>query len=384
MPIMAEIIAAEISRKGPITFARFMEQALYHPEHGYYSSPGVKIGRCGDFYTAPTVSPLFGAMAARQLEEMWRLAGRPESWTIVEFGPGTGKLAGDIMNALIHAHPEFYQAVTYYLVEISPGFKEQQQLELAGHEGASRFSWLGSLSEISPSGFEGCVLANELVDAFPVHLVQQSGNGLRELFVDLDRHNNFHFVESDLSTGELAEYFHIQNVKLEEGQRAEVNLRTSGWLVEVTRYLNRGFVLLIDYGATAKDLYGPHRFNGTLRCFHKHKLVENPLVNVGIQDITAHVNFKALAIQGQHAGLLPLGLVSQPQFLLNLGILDTVKEHNDYTYNPEILKKTMAIKQLVLPGGMGDIFKVLVFSLSMEPPPRLSGLTGSSKPGDKK
>ncbi len=380
MSKLAANIAAEISRQRPITFARFMELALYHPEHGYYSTPAVKIGRGGDFYTAPTVSPLFGAMIARQLEEMWRLTGSPESWSIVEFGPGTGKLAGDIMNAIIKDYPDFNQAVAYNLVEISSGLKEQQQQKLAGHEAASRFKWPGSFSEINPTGFNGCVLANELVDAFPVHLVEQSNDGLGELVVTLTKKNDFRLQLADPSTEIINVYFNMQGVKLATGQRAEVNLYAAAWLAEVTQYLNRGFVMLIDYGTEARDLYGPHRFNGTVRCFYQHQLIEDPLLNVGKQDITAHVNFTALAIQGQQAGLQPLGLISQPQFLLNLGILDTVSEHNNYTYNPNILKKTAAIKQLVLPGGMGDIFKVQIFSRNMEPPPQLTGITGANKP----
>jgi len=384
MSKLAEIITAEIRREGPITFAWFMEQALYHPGLGYYSTPEVKIGRGGDFYTAPTVSPLFGAMIARQLNEMWRLAGQPECWSIVEFGPGTGKLAGDIMNVIIKDCPEFYQALTYNLVEISPGLKKRQQQNLAGHEAASRFRWLSSLSELNSAGFNGCVLANELVDAFPVHLVEQSNGRLGELMVALNNENNFSLETSDPSTEVIGAYFDMQGVKLEEGQRAEVNLYAADWLAEVTQYLNRGFLLLIDYGTVARDLYGPHRFNGTVRCFYQHKLIGDPLVNVGKQDITSHVNFTALAIQGQQAGLQPLGLISQPQFLLNLGILDVVSEHNDYTYDPEILKKTMAIKQLVMPGGMGDIFKVLIFSRDMEPRPQLTGLTGVKKSGGTK
>jgi len=381
MSELAEIITDEIRRAGSITFARFMELALYHPEHGYYSTTKAKIGRDGDFYTAPSVSPLFGATIARQMEEMWRLAGQPHVWSIVEFGPGTGKLAGDIMDAIIKDHPVFYRVTDYNLVEISPGLKERQRQELAGHEAAPRFRWLDSLAALNPAGFDGCILANELVDAFPVHLVEQSNGRLEELFVTLDEQNNFTLQAANPSTESIAAYFNMQGVKPAEGHRAEVNLYAAGWLADLSQYLNRGFVLLIDYGAGARDLYGPHRINGTVRSFYKHKLIGNPLVNAGKQDITAHVNFSALAIQGQKAGLQPLGLISQPRFLINLGIFDTVSTHNDYTYNREISKKTMAIKQLVMPGGMGDIFKVLIFSRGIEPPPRLTGLAGAREFG---
>lgn len=377
MSELTEILKDEIRRAGSITFARFMELALYHPEQGYYSTPRTKIGRGGDFYTAPSVSPLFGAMIARQLEEMWRLAGQPAAWSIVEFGPGTGKLAGDIMNALIKNHPVFYRVTDYNLVETSPGLKKRQRQELSGHGAASRFKWPDSLAALNPAGFSGCILANELVDAFPVHLVEQKNGRLKELYVILDEQNNFTLQASTPSTESIAAYFNMQGVKPAEGHRAEANLYAAGWLAGLSQYLNRGFLLLIDYGAEARDLYGPHRINGTVRSFYKHKLVDNPLLNAGRQDITAHVSFTALAVQGQKAGLQPLGLISQPRFLINLGIFDTVSTHNDYTYNREILKKTMAIKQLVMPGGMGDIFKALIFSRGIEPPPRLTGLAGA-------
>ncbi|MCG8401702.1 MAG: SAM-dependent methyltransferase [Firmicutes bacterium] len=381
MTKLAEILSAGIKQRGPATFNRFMEMALYHPQYGYYSSNRLKIGGRGDFYTAPTVSPLFGAMVARQLAEMWRLAGAPGYWTLVEYGPGTGKLAGDIMDAVLREHPALYRAVNYHLVEISPGLEEQQRRQLANHQTAVKFHWSQNLSDISPDGLDGCILANELVDAFPVHLVRQNRGALRELYVDTDGENSFHLVEGPLSTPELKEYFVMQNINLAEGQRAEVNLKAAAWLAGVAAHLRRGYVMVIDYGATADSLYGRHRFNGTLRCFHRHRLVDDPLVNVGGQDITAHVNFTALAMQGEKAGLQTLGLVSQPQFLLNLGIMDTLKEHNDFTYSPARQKKTMAIKQLVLPGGMGDIFKVLIWAGGMGPP-ALTGLTGPVKKGD--
>lgn len=376
MSKLVETITEEIKLCGPITFARFMELALYHPAYGYYTSPDVKIGTAGDFYTAPTVSPLFGAMVARQLEEMWQLAGRPDYWALVEFGPGTGKLARDIMNALLREYPEFCQAVTYHLVEISPGLREQQKRTLAEHEARAKFRWADDLSGINPAGIEGCVLANELVDAFPVHLVRKSEGQLVELFVELDGDGGFRFAAGTPSTDALARYFEMQNVTPEEGQRAEVNLKAGQWLSNVAEHLRRGFILVIDYGAVAADLYGHHRSNGTLRCFHRHRLVDDPLINVGSQDITAHVNYTALAIQGKKAGLHLLGPVSQPRFLLNLGILDAVQDYNNFTFDPEMHKKTMAIKQLVLPGGMGDIFKIMVFNKGIVPTPKLTGLSG--------
>ncbi len=366
MPDLAKIIHQEIELRGHITFARFMEQALYHPQLGYYTSPGTKIGRAGDFYTAPTVNPLFGAMMARQLYQMWVWAGRPAQWVVAEYGPGTGILARDITAAISRDHPSLYAALVYYLIEISDELKKIQQQTLATSELVEihKFHWVENLAGIGPGYIEnGCVLANELVDAFPVHLVKQSDSGLQELYVSLsgsEGNSVFTLMAGPLSTPELSEYFSIQNVRLEKDQRAEVNLQAREWLAEVSSHLKRGYLITIDYGTTSEELYAAHRFDGTLRCFYKHRLVENPLINIGVQDITAHVNFSTLATWGQQLGLQKKELITQPQFLLNLGILDILQKQPDYTQNTDFAKITSAIKQLVLPGGMGDIFKVLV------------------------
>jgi len=366
LPDLARLIQQEIASSGPITFARFMDLVLYHPQWGYYTSPGTKIGRAGDFYTAPTVNPLFGAMLARQIDQMWVACGRPAQWLVIEYGPGTGILARDIVAALHRDHSDVYAALDYYLIEISHELIRVQQKTLAGSESieSHKFHWVDSLAAINLGYIEnGCVLANELVDAFPVHLVQQSTDELQELYVglsDIGPNNAFTLLPDHLSTTELAEYFSVQNVHLEEGQRAEVNLLAREWLAEVSLHLKQGYLITIDYGATAEELYAPFRFDGTLRCFHKHQLVDNPLINLGGQDITAHVNFSALITWGEQLGLRKKDLVTQPQFLLNLGILDILHKQPDYTQSPDFFKITSAIKQLILPGGMGDIFKVLV------------------------
>mgnify|MGYP000492409927 CR=1 FL=1 len=372
---LAGLIKYEIQTQGPITFARFMEMALYHPELGYYSSPAADIGRSGDYYTAPSVSPLFGTMLARQFAEMWRKQGCPSPWALVEYGPGTGALARDVLNASRQRYPDFYEALTYYLVEISPGLRERQRRELCSQlQDATKFRWVdGAAKAVDSGAIAGCIFANELVDALPVHLVQRSASGLMELYVNYNS-REFCLVEGPPSTAELENYFVMQHVELAVGQKAEVNLLAGKWLSEIADSLGKGYVMIIDYGATAAELYASHRFKGTLRCFHKHRLIENPFVNIGQQDITAHVNFTALAMWGARLGLQELGLVSQPQFLLNLGILDELQGHDNFTHDATWHKKTAAFKQLVLPGGMGDIFKVLLMYKGFPVPPELTGL----------
>lgn len=375
MSRLDSIIKEQIKASGPVTFARFMEEALYHPRYGYYTSNENQIGREGDFYTAPVASPLFGTMLARQFHEMWCLAGCPAHWALVEYGPGTGVLAWDIVNTTARYFPEFYDCLEYYLIETSPLLREKQQEKLTSCGAtATKCRWAGNLNEIESSGNHiGCVFANELVDAFPVHLVKKTSRGLRELYVGI-RNEGYYFLEGPPSTDELEDYFTIQGVELVPGQIAEVNLQARDWLAQVATGLNKGFLLVIDYGLTTEELYSPQRFNGTLRCFYKHHLLENPLLNPGKQDITAHVNFTTMIIWGRQLGLKKLGLISQPKFLLNLGILDTLKEHADYTYSRELTQKTNAIKQLLLPGGMGNIFKVLAFCKGFDQLPELTGL----------
>ncbi|TYO94972.1 class I SAM-dependent methyltransferase [Desulfallas thermosapovorans] len=412
MPVLAGIIKQEIETNGPITFARFMEQALYHPELGYYTSPGQKIGRRGDFYTAPTINPLFAAMLARRIEQMWVATGRPKRWVVVEYGPGTGILARDILAAMKQHHPGLFNALEYYLIEISSKLIETQQRVIgytpvannnsptghnqagtSGHVYSEKIHWVKNLKEIDPGYIDcGCILANELVDAFPIHLVRQNNNNLQELYVSLNSDNLcddnegrkhdrsmlnittglnkslpgiFTLIPGPLSTRELADYFDIQNIQLENGQRAEVNLQAHRWLAEIAAHLKKGYLLIIDYGTTSRELYSTHRYNGTLRCFHKHRLVDNPLINIGGQDITAHVNFSTLITWGEQLGLHKIEYTTQPQFLLNMGILDTLQKQPDYTMSPELVKITSAIKQLVLPGGMGGIFKVLILGKNL-------------------
>lgn len=373
--MLAELIKQQIKSQGPVTFAQFMQMALYQPGCGYYTSAAPPMGRVGDFYTAPTVSPLFGAMLARQFHQLWQLAGCPAPWVLVEYGPGTGQLARDVVAALAARAPDLYAVLKYYLVEISDHFRQQQQSLLGAGDDGDKFKWVDGLEEIKSSGDHiHCVYANELVDAFPVHVVVQTESGLRELYVH-HRGTSFEWQEGSLSSPELAAYFEMQQVVLAPGQRAEVNLQAREWLARVAANLAPGGVLLIiDYGSEAGEMYAPQRHHGTLRCFYRHRLGDDPLRHIGEQDITASVNFTALGIWGEQAGLKKLGLVTQPEFLINLGLLETLQEHRDYDTSVPVLEKANAIKRLVLPGGMGGLFKVLVLARDWQNETPLIGL----------
>lgn len=359
---LAEIIIQEIKAKGPVTFARFMEMALYYPELGYYTGPGVKIGAAGDFYTSPDVHPAFGQMLARQLAEMWEKLDRPGRWELVEYGAGKGRLAAHILNFLRESCPEATEGLTYYIIEISPYFAEIQREELKKIPfGIEKIIWAKTTGEL-PGRITGCLFSNELLDSFPVHRVRRTDGGPKEIYVNY-RGNSYVEDEGPLSSPLLRTYLEEEGVVLEPGQTAEVNLAARDWLREAANCLQKGFLITIDYGGTARELYAPFRPGGTLRCFYRHTLSADPYRNIGGQDITASVNFSALIRWGKQSGLANLGLLSQAKFLLKLGILNLIQNTpEEYSFDQEKLKTTLAIKKLIMPEGMGEAFKVLIQS----------------------
>lgn len=361
---MQNIMMETIAREGPITFCRFMQLALYHPQGGYYFQPRQLIGREGDFYTSVHVDAVFGQTLAVQLAEMAGLLG-PGPVSLVEYGAGRGYLAVDILACLSREYPQIFSRLQYTIIEISPALRREQQLLLAsqGFSG-DRVRWADHLGQLDRP-LVGCIFSNELVDAFPVHLVEQSGGALREVYVRAEA-GDFQEELGPLSTPALAEYFRRLGVQLREGQRAEVNLAAADWIGEAGRCLDRGFVLTIDYGYESTLLYHPARDRGTLLCYHQHQTVEDPYQEVGLQDITAHVNFSALQLWGGEAGLTTTGFTSQMRFLFGLGIAGRIGGDR---------QKAAAVQQLCSPEGMGGIFKVLIQHKGLDKP-LLKGLSG--------
>ncbi len=360
-----------INRRGKITFADFMELALYHPEYGYYTSGKEKIGKKGDYYTSSDVHSVFGELIARQLEEMWRLLGSGR-FTVVEIGAGKGWLCHDILSHIKNEYPEFFEKVDYKIVEISRDLIQRQSNTLKGLEG--KVSW----ESFSEDGFsfdpiEGCFLSNEFVDSLPVHQVIVENNCLKEIYVTI-KDDKFCDEIDDLSSPVLREYFDNSKIGLKEGQRAEVNLKMPDWVKNISCYLNRGFVITIDYGHLAEELYSEERYRGTLICYYDHTTRENPYERVGSQDITSHVNFSSIMEEGARYGLSTAGFVRQSNFLIALGILNKMNNAQGD------LNKILTIKNLFLPGGMGDVFKVLIQNKGIDNP-ELIGLRSMSEPG---
>ena len=367
---LSEILAARIRAGGPITFAEFMRECLYHPVHGYYSR--ANAARFGDYYTSVDVHPVFGRLLARQLAEMWTLLGSPRPFVVAEGGAGVGRLAAHILDFSARALPEFYAALEYVAVERSAGRRAEHAARLANHAAARRVK---SADEIPREIPAGCIFSNELLDALPTHRVAVESGALREIYVGFE---NGRFVEvvGEPSFPWLAQYFQEQGIALAEGQQAEACLEACDWIESAGRALQRGFVLTIDYGHEARALYDEHHNRGTLLAYRDHTVSENVLDAPGEQDLTAHVNFTALDLWGRRAGLTRTGLVTQSQFLIALGRGNEFADLYDLRQSEmEKLRARLLLKNLIHPEGLGEKFQVLVQHKGIETA-RLTGLSG--------
>jgi SAM-dependent MidA family methyltransferase len=359
-----------VHEHGPLTVAAFMDLALYHPDLGYYARAAQRSGRAGDFFTSVDVGPLFGELLEVQIAEMARLLlsrGRGRSFDLVEVGAGNGRLAADVLRAAERRHPDVYAAIRLQLVEAS-GAARAAHVSVLG-KAADRL--VASCDQL-PEALDGVLVANELLDAMPVHQVVMRPEGLREIYVTVQR-GQLDTTEAGLSTPELQAYFDRLDVKLEDGWRVEVNLRARDWMFEVARRLGRGFVILIDYGHDARELYSATHASGTLTTFSRH-LMAGPearatlppwLLRPGAQDITAHVDFTTIRNAAEAGGMTTLGFLDQTYFLM--GLLDGADITADLPPAKQ-MKQRLALKTLLLPGGLGSTFKVLLLGKGVGTP----------------
>lgn len=355
---LTKIIKSLIHKSGPITFDKFMGIALYHPEHGYYTSGKAKIGKSGDYYTSPCVHPAFGEILSRFICLAYEAVNSPD-FTVVEMGAGKGFLALDVLDSLKRNNPELYDTLRYSIIELSPNLREEGKIILKEH--MHKIKWVVSLSDLEPESISGVFISNELVDSFPFHRAKFKNGELLEIFVTLEDEEFVQILDKP-SGSVLKEYFEGYNLEFENEQEVEINLYAKKWLSEIARAFAKGFVLTIDYGYLASELFNPSRMKGTFMCFHEHTANENPYVNIGEQDITAHVDFSNLIRVGESIELNAVKYTTQGQFLIDLGVLDIAERYSGEEKSSDISyqKNRMAIKNLFLPELMGDKFKVLI------------------------
>jgi SAM-dependent MidA family methyltransferase len=344
-----------------MTVAAFMDLALYDSELGYYARAAQRSGRAGDFFTSVDVGSLFGELLEIQLAEMWRMLNSEfhvPGFDLVEAGAGNGRLSGDILSAARERDPIFYEAIRLHLVEASADARVAHCRTLGDVAGR-----LGASTASLPVSFEGALVANELLDALPAHQVVMREDGLREIYV-VSR-SALALVEGPPSTPALAEYLARAGVELEPGWTAEINLRAVEWMRDAARRLRRGFIIIIDYGHEARELYSPSHSAGTLTTFHRHRsagpetAAPSWLESPGEQDITAHVDFTSVRQAAEAEGLEVLGMLDQTYFLM--GLLPHLR-------NPESAIRNPQFKTLILPGGLGSTHKVLIFGKGVGKP----------------
>jgi SAM-dependent MidA family methyltransferase len=355
---LAQLIQQKIKNAGGwISFAEFMQMALYTPSLGYYSGGAAKFGMVGDFVTAPEISPLFAQTLACQAAQVLAAT----QGDIFELGAGTGKLAADLMLELqvLDALP-----AQYFILEVSDHLRQIQRETLQKKLPADllkRVVWLQNL----PSNFVGLIFANEVLDALPVHLLVKNGDAWQERGVAFD--GDFTWQDASLSYPDLAQHL---PTNLADGYLTEVCAAAPGLLNLLTYSLKQGVILLIDYGFGVAEYYHPQRNAGTLMCHYQHYAHSNPLINVGLQDITAHVNFTQIAnsvladMPVEPISMRLAGYVNQAQFLINCGILHILQRYSvdDVKY----MQLAAAAQKLLSPAEMGELFKVIGFTKNMD------------------
>ena len=376
-PALLAIVEDEIRRAGPMTFARFMELALYHPELGYYVSGRRGPGREADFLTAPESHPIFGWTIAAQLEEVWERLGRPARFTVREHGAGTGALAAGIVDGLDRSGSGLRAALRYRIAERSPGRHDQVRSRLAALHGDAP----AILEADDGSPIDGAVLANEVLDALPVHLVEGdpgpaggTAAGIREQYVTLDGEGSLAWTTGQPSTPALAEHLRAEGIRLAPGQRGEICLAADAWVSEAAAGLARGLMLLIDYGHPAAARYDPSR-GSLLRAYVQHRVHDDALANVGRQDLTAHVDLTAVERAATAAGLDHLGTTTQAAFLAGLGAgeLLVALQSDPASTLDAYLGARSALFRMLDPGVTGR-FAVMAFGRDLAAHPPLRGL----------
>ncbi len=358
---LIELIKDELAQGGGrLPFDRFMALALYAPGLGYYTAGARKFGEAGDFITAPEISPLFARCLARQCKQVLTELGGGD---LLEAGAGTGALATDLLLELeaLEMLPEHY-----FILEVSPDLQQRQRETLMARAAhlTDRVQWLSTLPE---SGFNGVVVANELLDAMPVSRFHIAETGVQEGFVRWTDDAFASYWDEPASPGLMDAIVALQKQvgELAVGYESELNLRATSWMLSLAQRVERGAIVLIDYGYPASEYYHPQRSMGTLMCYYRHRAHDDVLILPGLQDITAHVDFTAVAKAGLDAGFNLKGYTTQAHFLLGCG-LDSLLMNSDPNDIKNHMTLMQAVKRLTMPTEMGERFKAIALSKGIE------------------
>ncbi len=373
----------EILQHGPVTFARFMERALYDSDHGYYMSRARRPGRGGDFLTAPELHPFFGLTIGRQVAECWRRLDRPDPFTILEYGSGIGGLAYDVIVGLLVAEPDLRPGLDYWLNETNP-HRTAEAWDAMNEVG------LGDIAgkDDGTASYTGVILANEFVDALPAHRLRWTGSSFEEIWVTWEEPGGFADAPGPLSPEMAAfdplAYVARAGVDVDAwpvDARIEVAPAAREWAGQLANRLTRGYALVIDYGYPAAELYAGHRLGGLVRAYHGHQVTDNPYEAVGERDLTAHVDFSLLMEAGERAGLNAIGLTTQADFLANAGLGDLLVDfqRDPTTDTEEYYRAQAAVFRLIDPAGLGR-FRVLGLAKDAPGEPPLRGFAGPQLP----
>lgn len=376
----ARLIADEIARVSPITFHRFMELALYDPEVGYYARAASGPGLTADYVTSPELHGAFGTLLTRQIDELWRFLNHPEPFWFIEGGPGTGRLAAVILSVADAAYPDLARSLRVALIERCPRLAALQNERLAPWK--DRINWLDAAPSTWSCLGPGCIIANELLDAFPVHRLVGTTAGIRERMVGIDA-GRFVEVEGPLSDPALAEQVSHGGGCLPPGSLGEVSLAAAAWVAAAAELVDRGYLLLIDYGEPADTLYGPNQPLGTLRSYGSQALLEDPLALPGQRDLTAHVDLSAVTRAGLEASLALVGSTHQASFLDRLGLPGLIARVDQQVEGrPAQHAHRRALESLRDPNGLGNLAVLLFAKNSLDSTPVGFGDDAATDPPD--
>lgn len=357
---LADRLRQRIRRSGPITFHDWMTAALYDSQEGYYCrSDLTRWGRKGDYRTSPERSPLFAATFARYFARLYEELGAPPHFTIIEAGAGAGHFAAGVLETLRQGYPKIFAATRYVIDEASADATERARASLTPFKERVEFQRLTKKG--SPLG-ETIIFANELLDAFPVHRVTMREGQLLELCVGCDASGNFVWAERKPSTPRLVDYLQRLQVRLAEGQIAEINLEAVDWIARVAAILRRGFLIMVDYGAEDDELYNSNtRRSGTLRAFHQHQFADDALARPGEQDLTTTVDWTSIRNACAEAGLQTVLFERQDRFLLQAGLLEELERLSaNASSEAEAASLRVSARHMILPDAMSASFQVLV------------------------